>query len=127
MILVVTLIFFIGCEKDYLSTTDTSTPPDPSVPVSFATAINPIFTQNCLGSGCHVSGGPSPVLTADKAYEQLTQLGYVDADTPDTIAINSKLYKRITDTAKPMPPGGKLAAGKIKLIELWIQQGAKNN
>ena len=40
---------------------------------------------------------------------------------------NSKLYKRLIDVVKPMPPKGKLSAGTLKAIELWIQQGAKNN
>lgn len=120
-------IFWVSCEKDYLSTIDTSTPIDPSVPISFSGSIAPIFTTNCLGSGCHIAGGPSPILTADKAYDQLTMLGYVDADTPDTIPTASKLYKRLIDTAKPMPPNGKLAASKISAVALWIQQGSKNN
>ncbi|MDP1727596.1 MAG: hypothetical protein Q8M15_12500 [Bacteroidota bacterium] len=121
------ILILVSCEKDYLTTSDNSTPVDPSVPISFSAAIVPIFTASCLGSGCHIAGGPPPILTADKAYEQITQLGYVDADTPDTIPANSSLYKRMVDIAKPMPPAGKLPASKIKLLELWIQQGAKNN
>ena len=128
-----TLIFFTGflflasCEKDYLTTVDNSTPIDLTVPISFSKSVAPILVTSCLGSGCHIAGGQAPILTADKAYDQLTQLGYVDADTPDTIPTNSKLYKRLTEIAKPMPPNGKLTAGKISAIALWIQQGAKNN
>ena len=124
------LIILASCKKDYLSTApppDTSTPIDLTKPISFNASIVPIFTANCLGSGCHITGGQSPTLTADKAYDQLTQLGYVDAITPDTIPADSKLYQRLTGTTKPMPPSGKLTPSKISAIELWIKQGSNNN
>jgi hypothetical protein len=82
---------------------------------------------NCLGSGCHATGGQAPTLSADKAYDQLTQLGYVDAITPDTLPANSKLYQRLIGTSKPMPPAGKLSSSKISAVELWIKQGSNNN
>ena len=123
------IVFLASCEKDYLSTTppDNTPPPDTTKPISFSAAIAPIFVANCLGSGCHVNGGVSPTLTADKAYDQLTGLGYVDAITPDTIPANSKLYQRLIGTSKPMPPSGKLSSSKISAIELWIKQGSNNN
>lgn len=124
------VIIISSCKKDYLTTSappDNSAPIDLTKPISFKDAIVPIFISNCLGSGCHITGGQSPVLTADKAYDQLTQLGYVDAATPDTIAANSTLYKRLIGTTKPMPPTGKLSISKISAIELWIKQGSNNN
>lgn len=126
-ILIIGLLFLVSCEKDYFTTTEVIVPIDTSVPISFKNAVLPIFTTNCLGSGCHVSGGAPPNLEATKAYDQITLLGYVDADTPDTIFANSKLYKRMIDVVKPMPIKGKLSAGTLKAIELWIQQGSKNN
>ncbi len=125
--LIIGILFLASCEKDYFTTKEIFVPIDTSVPISFKNAVLPIFTTNCLGSGCHVSGGAPPTLEATKAYDQITLLGYVDADTPDTVFGNSKLYKRLIDVAKPMPPKGKLSAGTLKAVELWIQQGAKNN
>ncbi|MFZ4797615.1 MAG: hypothetical protein ACOYMA_08975 [Bacteroidia bacterium] len=125
--LIIGLLLFVSCEKDYFTTKEIVVPIDTSKPISFKDAVLPIFTTNCLGSGCHVSGGAPPTLEATKAYDQITLLGYVDADTPDTIYANSKLYKRMIDLVKPMPPKGKLSAGTLKALELWIQQGAKNN
>ncbi len=124
------VILITSCKKDYLTTSappDNSAPIDLTKPISFAGSIVPIFTANCLGSGCHVTGGQSPNLTADKAYDQLTQLGYVDASTPDTIPANSKLYQRLIGTTKPMPPAGKLSSTKISAVELWLKQGSQNN
>ena len=123
------MIILASCKKDYLSTTpppDNSTPIDTNMPISYAAAIAPIFVANCLGSGCHINGGVSPVLTADKSYDQLTQLGYVDAATPDTIPANSKLYQRLIGTVKPMPTSGSLSASKISAVALWIKQGSNN-
>jgi len=123
------IIILDACKKDYISTT----PPalnivvDMTKPISFSGVIVPIFTSNCLGSGCHISGGQAPTLTADKAYDQLTQLGYVDAITPDTIPTDSKLYQIMTATSKQMPPKGKLSSSLTDLIALWIKQGSNNN
>lgn len=124
------IMVLASCKKDYLSTTppsDNSAPIDLTKPISFKDVIAPIFTTNCLGSGCHVTGGQSPTLTSDKAYDQLTQLGYVDAITPDTIPNDSKLYQRLIGTTKPMPPSGKLSSTQISAVELWIKQGSNNN
>ena len=120
-------IILVSCEKEYISTKDNSAPLDLSKPISFSATVSPIFTANCLGSGCHISGGPPPNLMADKSYDQLTMLGYVDADTPDTVPENSSLYKRLIAIAKPMPPSGKLPQNKIEAIALWIKQGSQNN
>jgi hypothetical protein len=127
LVLLFGTILWVSCEKEYYSTTDNSIVIDPSVPISYSAVIKPIFTSSCLGSGCHDNGGNPPTLTADKSYDQITMLGYVDADTPDTIPENSLLYKRIIGTSKPMPPDGKLSQGKIDAIALWIKQGSKNN
>jgi hypothetical protein len=126
LLLLICAIFGVSCEKEYYSTTDNSIPIDPSVPISFNSQIVPILTTNCLGSGCHEVGGPAPVLTKEKAYDQLTMLGYVDADSPDTIPDNSSLYKRLISVTKPMP-AVKMAQSKIDAIALWIKQGSKNN
>ena len=120
IILLSTVILFAACEKDYFLP---SPEVDLSKPVSFATVIQPILTEDCATAGCHVSGVQVPDLSAGKAYDQLTQLGYVDT----TNAENCLLYKRIIGTTKPMPPSGKLSNTEISLILAWIKQGALNN
>lgn len=131
LILFLGMIALASCKKDYLTT---SAPPDSSLPpidttkaISYSASIAPIFVAKCMGSGCHINGGQSPVLTADKSYDQLTQLGYVDAATPDTIPANSKLYQRLMGTTKPMPPSGKLSSSITDAVALWIKQGSQNN
>ena len=116
------LFFFLlltGCEKDY----STSKVVTIDFPVSFATNIQPIFTTDCAIPTCHVSGGAAPDLSADKAYDELTGLGYVDTANAE----GSILYVRITSTVRPMPPSEKLSAEEIGLVLAWIKQGAQLN
>lgn len=113
------LFAFSSCEKDYQS----SAVMEITEPVSFSADVLPILVEDCATPNCHVPGGPSPDLSASVAYDQLTQLGMVDT----TNAEASILYKRMTETAKPMPPSGKLPPDEIAYILAWIEQGAQNN
>lgn len=116
------LLFFllqVGCEKDYLVPKKVEI----DYPVSFANDIIPIFTTECSMASCHDNGGAPPNLMADKAYDELLGLGYVD--TID--AKSSILYVRMISTTKPMPPAGLLPAEQIALVLAWIEQGALNN
>jgi hypothetical protein len=114
-------IFLASCEKEYIPG---PAPVDLTVPVSFSGKIIPIFTTNCLGSGCHGTGGITPILTADKAYSELTTKGFV---TDSTTIGNNALYVSMTSTDAPMPPGGLLSNDKIDLVKTWILQGFENN
>lgn len=116
-----------SCRKDYF----VPPPVDLSAPVSFSEMIQPILTEDCAISGCHVEGGQVPDLDEEDAYDQLLLLGYVDTTiyAPDTF-INpehSILYKRITSASDPMPPDEPLSPSEINTIYAWIAQGAKNN
>lgn len=120
--LILNLVFLNACEKDYYSPKTV----EPPGPVSFATNIIPILTEDCAKAGCHVSGAESPNLAAASAYDELTGLGYVDATTPT----NSRVYKLITGASNPvMPPAGNslLSPEDIGYILAWIEQGAQNN
>lgn len=39
--------------------------------ITFQNDIIPIFNANCSVTGCHISGGISPDLTSDSAYNSL--------------------------------------------------------
>ena len=112
-------MIIIGCEKDYLVPKKVEI----DFPVSFSKDVTPIFTQSCAIASCHTNGGIPPILTADKAYDQLMGLGYVDTTNVE----GSILYVRLTSTTKPMPPSGQLPAEQIAYIHAWIDQGALNN
>lgn len=92
--------------------------------VSFSIRIIPIFEANCAKSGCHVTGGIPPDLSADNAYRSLIDNGLVELDTSK--AEQSILYKEIT------PPGGMAKYitdpnQQPALILQWIKEGSKNN
>jgi hypothetical protein len=108
-----------SCEKDYL----TPKKVEVTTEVSFSKDIQPIFTEDCAKSGCHITGVQAPNLLEGRAYDELMGLGYVDT----TNAEASILYVRITATSRPMPPAGRLSPEEIGYILAWIEQGAKNN
>jgi hypothetical protein len=118
--LVCIALFLAACNKDTYET-GSGTPIDLKDTVSFKNKVLPIFLNNCLGSGCHVSGGKSPELTAENAYNNL--LSYVDSsDAP-----NCALMKKLTASKDFMPPTQKLSADKINTILAWIKQGYLDN
>jgi len=95
--------------------------------VSFNDDLIPIFATSCLGSGCHDTGGLSPILTADKAYNELingsshTGVPYVITETPDESSLMLEL------DSGDMPPGNNLPAASIEKIRKWMAEGAENN
>ncbi|MEK7225674.1 MAG: hypothetical protein AAB221_08320 [Bacteroidota bacterium] len=92
--------------------------------VSFVNDIIPVFDQKCGISGCH-SGTTNPDLSAAKAYNALTNGGYINQADPK----NSKLYLRLTGKVPPaMPLSGTNNPSNINALVLtWITQKAKNN
>ena len=113
------LIFiFLGllssCEYKWIEPNEVNLPQGQ---VSFSEDLMPVFEENCIQ--CHSS--QSPVLTADKAYNNLIDKGYVDVDNPR----DSELYEKVEEGH----PGGSSAlnAEELAIILTWIQQGANNN
>ena len=111
-----------GCEKDY-----TYVAPPVTAPVSLATDIQPIFSDDCSMSGCHDGVTEDLDLTTGNSRQSLIDQGDLDLGNPT----NSILYKRITKQPGQsgfMPDGGSpLPGGDINLILKWIQDGALDN
>lgn len=124
LILVIIIVVMIGCQKNTTVTipvvakTVTET-------VSFSKDIIPIFSTDCALSGCHISGGHAPNLTAASAYNSLMGGSYVNKTEPE----NSIVYKRLIGKLTPAMPLGKDAnPSNIEgLMLAWITQGANNN
>ena len=95
--------------------------------VSFEKDITPIFTANCTTAGCHSGSNPQSNLNleASKAYASLSKKGsgYIDTINPTS----SVLYSALVSVSSPMPPTGKLPVCDLKRIQVWMQEGAKNN
>jgi hypothetical protein len=96
--------------------------------VSFATQIQPIFTDNCV-TACHNPVGIASFmnLSAGNAYASQVQSSPLRV-IPGSSA-TSMLYGRVSGAVVPqMPLGGPpLSAADQTLIKNWIDQGAANN
>ena len=91
--------------------------------MSFSADIIPIFNASCNVSGCHNKGGQKPDLSAENAFNTLTNGGYIDKATPES----SSLYLWMTGKkGTPMPVSGSNATYNAKVLA-WIEQGAHNN
>lgn len=92
--------------------------------ISYQNDIHPIITANCAMTGCHPSSGGEFSLVD---YNSLISNGDIKAGN----AHKSKLYKAVIGDigTERMPPAptSQLSDRQLKLIYIWIEQGAKNN
>ena len=88
--------------------------------ISFATDIQPIFTDSC--AGCHPSSAP-PDLTDGNSWIAIIDGNYI---VPNDIGA-SLLYQRMIGNGNIMPPSGGLPSSEINLVKNWIEQGALDN
>ncbi len=114
IILIVGMIVLFSCEYEKI----TYDVPDPTIPVSYATDIQPIWAKGCVG--CHPVGGPPPALTPDDSYNALITGGFINDLVPD----QSIIYTSMTTGGSMAAYSNAQDAGKVLV---WIQQGAKNN
>lgn len=103
-------------------THDAVIPEEPEI--SFSQQVLPIIISNCATEGCHdgMSGG-------EEDQDPLRNYAEVMEITKPGNARDSRLYKNITKLSgeDAMPPGRPLSEEQIRLIYVWIMQGAKNN
>ncbi len=120
VILVLLLIYSLdGCIYDFIAPEKT-TPVDTTATISFASQIQPIFTENCIL--CHKTGNLTPDLTSGNAYNQINSSKYINTASP----AQSLLYRRIT-SGGGFTGHKTVTSAQAALILAWIQQGAKNN
>lgn len=91
--------------------------------VSLSEDVQPIFTDNCVGAGCHGEGEVPPALTEGLTYDELWEMEMVEPGDPQ----GSVLYERMTSASRPMPPGGVLPDNQLAVVRAWIEQGAEDN
>lgn len=100
-------------------------------PVDFDWQIQPIFSQSCALSGCHL--GPSPTgnlnLTPGQSYDNLVNV--VSFGYPPALRVKpgspeeSVLYHKVSYSGRygqGMPPTGPLPQEKVDLIRRWIEE-----
>lgn len=98
--------------------------PEPVAPnISFKENVLPLIIGNCSAIGCHPAvGGEFSLAT----YNDVITNGKIIAGNSE----KSILVQRIKDTGvnrMPKPPDNPLTQDQIKIIELWVNQGAFDN
>jgi uncharacterized membrane protein len=90
--------------------------------VCFEQQVLPVIQTSCGISGCHDAAGEAEDFIAYD-YENIMRI------VKESDARNSKLYQIITAINSPemMPPDRALSKEQRTLIQVWIEQGAKNN
>ncbi|BAX82173.1 cytochrome c family protein [Labilibaculum antarcticum] len=114
LLVFLTSLCFVSCEYDTVEVDKVVIPPDQEI--SFSADIAPIFTSNCVS--CH-DGGTDPDLQADKAFDALTNGGYINVDVP----ASSSLYEKLNEGSH----NTRASAAEKQLILEWITRGANNN
>lgn len=97
-------------------------PPDPEEELSFIEDVIPIWNNNNKCTNCHKTGGTSPDLTPDNAYNEIIS-DYVDVDNP----AESIIYAFPHPDTETHSWGTSYTSGEAAILLLWIEQGAKNN
>lgn len=92
----------------------------PSSPaISYKNEVEPIIKGSCALSGCHGD---------DFEKIRLTNYNEIRGQVTPGDASKSKLYQSITKLGPgQMPPDRPLSEDQLRLIYVWIMQGAKNN
>lgn len=88
--------------------------------VSFSEDVIPYFNASCNYAGCHNTGGVSPDLTPEFAYEDLLAKNQINLDNPE----ESILYVKIAPGGS-MEPYSKPA--ETAMVLAWIKDGALDN
>jgi hypothetical protein len=106
--------------------------------VSFAGAVQPIFTGNCALSGCHTAQTRAGNLNLSSGFAVGQLVGVAASGFPGATRVipgdeaGSYLIRKLEGgpniTGGRMPEGPlPLPAATIKIIKDWINQGANNN
>lgn len=105
---------------------------EPKKEISYASQIRPILEAHCLE--CHTAGGPGTEASglSMESYDSLMKGTKFGPVIKAGDAISSTIMILIDGRADPsinMPHGDRapLSGEQIKLMEQWINEGAKNN
>ncbi len=114
------LIFLLSLNSCYYNEIIDDIPLDDVKDISFATDIQPIFTNSC--ASCHPNSAP-PDLTVGNSWIAIMDGNYI---VPNDIGA-SLLYQTMIGNGNIMPPNGGLPSSEINLVKNWIEQGALDN
>jgi mono/diheme cytochrome c family protein len=122
LILVLFALAISSCKYNFIVPIEEEVPVDTipgDQPVSYATQIQPIFTNKCVS--CHKSGGTAPNLSAGSSYTQVVP-AHVNLTKPE----ESEIYDFPAPTTSKHA-WKKYSSSEANLVLTWIKEGAKNN
>lgn len=93
--------------------------------VSYSASVAPIISSNCTFSGCH--GDSLAIEFKLRNYNEVMKNGRVKAGHPETSELYETVKALSDNKIMPKKPYAPLTDDQIKLIYIWIGQGAKNN
>lgn len=109
-------IMLVSCKHD----ADVAVNPQ----ISYGVDVKPIISANCSYSGCHSSTN----------FQRFSLVTYNDVISNGEVngkdAVDTKLYKSMIGRGQelmPPSPNSPLSDTQIKIVLLWLKQGAKNN
>ncbi len=109
--------FFFSCKHEIPA----APIPDPvDTSVCFENDILPLFQSYCAQSGCHDGS------TKQSGYQLDTYQNIIAAGISAGNASGSNIYNAIASKRMPLTDNSPLLIEQIKLIERWINEGAKN-
>ncbi|MCX6311262.1 MAG: hypothetical protein NT084_06440 [Bacteroidetes bacterium] len=121
---VIVVIMLVSAFSFFFSCTHQPILPDHQV--SYQTDIKPIFISGCQQSGCHDSVGSGH----GEAFPLVTYNDVARRVVPGQPK-QSRIYQSVTtgsgEEFMPRPPYSPLTDRQIKLLFIWIAQGAKDN
>ena len=88
--------------------------------ISFASDIQPLLTIKCIV--CHNGSIANPDLRDGSAYSSIVPQLVTSGD-----ADNSAFFNKLPGNDHPIDAGFSLSANEKALVEVWIDEGAKNN
>ncbi len=121
LILLGSLFLITACQYEVIKI-EVIPPPDPTVELSFATDIAPIFSTNNSCTACHAPGKTSPDLTTANAYQSLINGDFVVANNPEASLIYTYPNPNATTHRWKV-----YTSHQAELLLTWINQGAQNN
>lgn len=131
------LLFLISvnsCEDSIITECTSNVAEDNKMKANFSDIQSKLFDNSCAKSGCHVSGGISPNLTAGNSYNEIvgkdalgTNFKYVEIGNSANSYIIKKMRGDNDIFGGIMPTSGKLPDFVIDSVAKWIDNGAPRN
>lgn len=129
------VIALISCKDNLVIEPEDSIDPGNNENVSFNMVQEQVFSNSCALSGCHAGTLPAAGMNLENGKSYAEIVNVTSKLNPNFKIVNPgsssesfiiKMLRNTGENTRIMPPAGKLNENLIKLVETWIDEGAKN-